>query len=181
MYGISMSHPARAFLRTNSQRSRRHCMRAPLRLIRACQRMARKVPRWFNHGSCCRTNRCRQESCAVILPRRGSLAIVSGTMYQNNHSVSEPLCDYICFWGDGKIRCIAPIELKARVNAEKVVRQLQQGANVGDNLSEEGLYVFRPVLASSRRLHPHGIALLEETSNQVPRRHLPDNCRSMRH
>src|SRR5262250_2885319 len=88
--------------------------------------------------ACCRVQRCQDSGCSVVLPTdRLPRLVLSGTRYQQNHSLTTPLADFCVFaWSRREnLLYFYILELKAgRIDVRKVVEQLQGGADLGDKM-----------------------------------------------
>lgn len=130
------------------------------RSIRVCRGMARKLPEWLLHGPCCLVTTCRDGNCRLTIPRKGPLGIISGTAYQKEHLDAEPLCDFVCFWEAGDKRYVVAVELKGTIKAQHVLRQLQAGASIAEDVISAEEVIFGPVLATSAGVHTMQLRVL---------------------
>jgi hypothetical protein len=108
----------------------------------------------INHCECCTVTKLEDGRCHVILPPRGETAAIGGTPYQKNHGYQARLADGIVFWSpaDDNIDVAAAVELKSgRVPVSEATRQLQNGADLVDDLSRDVPHViFMPILTTRR-------------------------------
>lgn len=104
--------------------------------------------------SCCWVNRCHDAGCSVSMPRGGEpRAILSGTLRQRNHSHTGALCDFIVFYSPSHVEKVFALELKSgAVDVSQILRQIQAGAKLAEELTADAVVSFLPVLVHGGRI-----------------------------
>jgi hypothetical protein len=115
-------------------------------------------------GKCCESCwvvKCKDSGCSITVPATGHRALLSGSRYQHNHRYTKKLADFVLFWELGSDGRVAVLELKASPTSSDVVIQLQNGANLAEQLLVRSpLVVFRALLAHSKGVDPRFMKIL---------------------
>jgi hypothetical protein len=100
------------------------------------------------HKKCCATRQAKESGCLVVLPTASATwAAINGTKYQAQHDYHDKLCDLLFAWNRTSDLAASVIELKSgKLNVDNVVKQLQNGADILDDLLKGLRCNFLPVL-----------------------------------
>ncbi len=105
-----------------------------------------------DHHQCCRARAFSESGCKIVMPGQPEAWIcLSGTSYQDQHSFTDMLGDFLLAWErtEGE-RLSAVIEMKSGSwNVSDVHRQLQNGAVIIDDLLKGIDVSFLPALVHS--------------------------------
>ena len=120
-------------------------------------------------AGCIAKGKYRKEGCSVSLKGAPTPPImIDLDKPQAPVEQNDPKCDYIFIGGCGDV-WLAPLELKkGDLDASKVVKQLQAGADIAARIIPAGEPVqFQPVAVFGGRLHPAQKRELSKSSSQI--------------
>lgn len=100
------------------------------------------------HRQCCATRHVRESGCSVVLPAPpAAWAAISGTKYQMQHDYNDKLCDLLFAWNRAADLAASVLEMKSgKFDVDDVVKQLQNGADIIDDLLKGLACNFLPIL-----------------------------------
>jgi hypothetical protein len=141
------------------------------------KRIKKKLP-----AGCIAKGKYRKKGCSVSLKGAPTPPImIDLDKPQAPVGQNAPKCDYIFIGGCGDV-WLAPLELKkGELDASKVVKQLQAGADIAARIIPAGEQVqFQPVAVFGGRLHPAQQDRLSQSASQIRFRGKRFNIRLLR-
>ena len=134
-------------------------------------------------AGCIAKGKYRKEGCSVSLKGAPTPPImIDLDKPQAPVRQNDPKCDYIFIGGCGDV-WLAPLELKkGELDASKVVKQLQAGADIADAhiIPANEQVQFQPVAVFGGRLHPAQQDRLSQSASQIRFRGKRFNIRLLR-